>query len=91
MIPVNPRDADPVSATTEHSAPPLPGVANTAPGFSDDEALEREIDRAYDQLVSATTREDREHWCRAMYRLIRSRSRERVAELERQRLERILG
>ena len=58
------------------------GVGVPAPVLSDDELLEQGIDHAYTKLVAAATREDREHWCKCMYRLIRSRSQERVASLE---------
>ena len=61
------------------------GVGIPAPDLSDDELLEQGIDHAYSKLVAAATREDREHWCRAMYRLIRSRSQEQIAKLEEQR------
>lgn len=61
------------------------GVGVPAPVLSDDECLEREIDSAYERLVAAQSLDDRDHWCRQMYLLIRRRSLDRVAEMERQR------
>lgn len=61
------------------------GVGVPAPVLSDDEELERSIDRAYQRLVAASTREHRDRWCRVMYRMISLRSPEQIARMEEQR------
>lgn len=79
------RDGESPSSGPPGGSDSATGVGVPAPVLSDDECLEVEIDRAYSRLVTAQTREARDHWCQYMYGLIRRRSLERVAEMEREK------